>query len=132
VAITARTIEVSNSQYGLILSEGAIRYTPIMSGALIGYACCSTDVQALTAQRQRLAELGVADRISLDHGLTGANRMRPGLHQAFAAVRADDTLGMPELDRLTRSVPYARSTTSGLPATSDCLSAAATPGVLHG
>jgi hypothetical protein len=72
VAITARTIQVSNSQYGLILSEGAIRYTPIMSGALIGYACCSTDAQALTAQRQRLAELGVADRISLDHGLTAA------------------------------------------------------------
>jgi hypothetical protein len=34
---------------------------------------------------------------------------------------------MPELDRLTRSVPDARSAMSGLPATSGCLSAAATP-----
>jgi DNA invertase Pin-like site-specific DNA recombinase len=42
-----------------------------MSDTLIGYARCCTDAQALTAQRQRLAELGVTeDRISLDHGLT--------------------------------------------------------------
>jgi len=31
-----------------------------MSGTLIGYARCSTDSQDLTAQRQRLRELGVA------------------------------------------------------------------------
>jgi hypothetical protein len=40
-----------------------------MSGTLIGYARCSIDVQDLTVQRQRPAELGVAeDRIYLDHG----------------------------------------------------------------
>jgi DNA invertase Pin-like site-specific DNA recombinase len=76
---------------------------------LIGYARCSTDEQDLTAQRQTLLGLGVADeRIYLDHGLTGTNRARPGLDQALAAVRAGDTLVVPKLDRLARSVPDAR------------------------
>ncbi len=87
----------------------AIRYTPIVSGTLIGYARCSTDTQDLTAQRDRLRELGVAgDRIYLDHGLTGTIRKRPGLDQALAAVRKGDTLVVPKLDRLARSVPDAR------------------------
>jgi DNA invertase Pin-like site-specific DNA recombinase len=80
-----------------------------MSQTLIGYARCSTDEQDLTAQRLRLAELGVAEeRIYLDHGLTGTNRKRPGLGQALAAVREGDTLVVPKLDRLARSVPDAR------------------------
>ena len=41
-------------------------------------------------------------------GLTGTNRARPGLDQALAAVRAGDTLVVPKLDRLARSVPDAR------------------------
>lgn len=46
-----------------------------MSAISIGYARCSTDTQDLTAQRERLTELGVADeRIYLDHGLTGTTR----------------------------------------------------------
>ena len=81
-----------------------------MSGTLVGYARCSTDEQDLTAQRQRLAELGVAeDRMYLDHGLTGTKRARPGLDQALAAVRSGDTLVVPKLDRLARSVPDARA-----------------------
>jgi hypothetical protein len=81
-----------------------------MRGTLIGYARCSTDAQDLTAQRDRLHELGVAEeRIYLDHGLTGTNRKRPGLDQALAAVRAGDTLVVPKLDRLARSVPDARA-----------------------
>jgi DNA invertase Pin-like site-specific DNA recombinase len=80
-----------------------------VTATLVGYARCSTDEQDLTAQRDRLAELGVAnDRIYLDHGLTGTNRARPGLDQALAAVRAGDTLVVPKLDRLARSVPDAR------------------------
>jgi DNA invertase Pin-like site-specific DNA recombinase len=56
-----------------------------------------------------LLGLGVAeDRIYLDHGLTGTNRERPGLREALAAVRAGDTLIVPKLDRLARSVPDAR------------------------
>ena len=51
------------------------------------YARCSTDAQDLTAQRDRLRELGVAeDRTYLDHGLTGTTRNRPDLDQALAAV----------------------------------------------
>ncbi len=80
-----------------------------MTMTLIGYARCSTDKQDLAAQRAALAELGVApDRIYTDHGLTGTNRARPGLDQALAAVRTGDTLVVPKLDRLARSVPDAR------------------------
>ncbi len=81
-----------------------------MPKTLIGYARCSTDKQDLSAQRAALAELGVAaDRIYVDHGLTGTARARPGLNQALAAVRKGDTLVVPKLDRLARSVPDARS-----------------------
>ena len=81
-----------------------------MTATLIGYARCSTDRQDLAAQRQALLELGVApDRIYTDHGLTGTNRDRPGLDQALAAVRQGDTLVVPKLDRLARSVPDARA-----------------------
>ena len=76
---------------------------------LIGYARCSTDRQDLAAQRAALEALGVAsDRIYTDHGLTGTNRSRPGLDQALAAVCTGDTLVVPRLDRLARSVPDAR------------------------
>ena len=44
-----------------------------------------------------------------DHGLTGTNRERPGLAQALAAVREGDTLVVPKLARLARSVPDARA-----------------------
>jgi DNA invertase Pin-like site-specific DNA recombinase len=81
-----------------------------MMATLIGYARCSTDAQDLTAQRAALVGLGVeAERIYTDHGMTGRNRDRPGLAQALAAVRAGDTLVVPKLDRLARSVPDARA-----------------------
>ncbi|GAW35561.1 DNA-invertase hin [Roseovarius sp. A-2] len=80
-----------------------------MISTKIGYARCSTDRQDLSAQKQALENLGVAsDRIYTDHGLTGTNRDRPGLDQALAAVREGDTLVVPKLDRLARSVPDAR------------------------
>jgi len=88
-----------------------------MAATLVGYCRCSTDSQDLTAQRQRLRELGVTeDRIYLDHGLTGTNRTRPGLDQALAALREGDTLVVPKLDRLARSVPDARDIGDGLAA----------------
>jgi hypothetical protein len=89
-----------------------VRERPLMTpaGILIGYARCSTEKPDLTAQRQILRELGVAeDRIYLDHGLTGRNRSRPGLTNALAALREGDTLVVPKLDRLARSVPDARA-----------------------
>jgi DNA invertase Pin-like site-specific DNA recombinase len=80
-----------------------------MTSTLIGYARCSTDKQDLAAQQAMLIELGVApDRIYIDRGMTGTSRVRPGLDQALAAVRAGDTLVVPKLDRLARSVPDAR------------------------
>ena len=86
-----------------------------MTKTLIGYARCSTDKQDLAAQRARLEKLGVApDRIYMDRGLTGTTRLRPGLDQALAAVRAGDTLVVPKLDRLARSVPDARQIADAL------------------
>lgn len=49
-----------------------------------------------------------AERIYVDHGLTGTNRERPGLREALAACRAGDTLVVTKLDRLARSLPDAR------------------------
>lgn len=86
-----------------------------MTTTLIGYARCSTDKQDLSAQQAALIALGVAsDRIYTDHGLTGTNRSRPGLDQALAAVRCGDTLVVPKLDRLARSVPDARDIADAL------------------
>jgi len=86
-----------------------------MTNTLIGYARCSTDKQDLSAQQGALVPLGVAgDRIYMDRGLTGTNRSRPGLDQALAAVRRGDTLVVPKLDRLARSVPDARDIADSL------------------
>lgn len=86
-----------------------------MTAITIGYARCSTDKQDLAAQRAALEKLGVApERIYVDHGLTGTNRLRPGLDQALAAARSGDTLVVPKLDRLARSVPDARSIADSL------------------
>ena len=69
-----------------------------MPKTLIGYARCSTDKQDLTAQREALTDLGVAaDRIYVDHGLTGTNRARPGLNQALAAVAQGRYVGRAEV-----------------------------------
>jgi DNA invertase Pin-like site-specific DNA recombinase len=50
-----------------------------MSALLVGYARCTTDQQDLTAQqRDALLDLGVeADRIYVDHGLTGTTVSDP-------------------------------------------------------
>jgi DNA invertase Pin-like site-specific DNA recombinase len=86
-----------------------------MTTTLIGYARCSTDKQDLAAQKAALERLGVApERIYTDRGLTGTNRSRPGLDQALAAVRTGDTLVVPKLDRLARSVPDARTIADAL------------------
>ncbi|MGA0568371.1 recombinase family protein [Rathayibacter sp. KR2-224] len=76
---------------------------------LIGYARVSTNEQDLTAQYDALIALGVdAKNIHVDHGLTGTNRARPGLHAALMATRDGDTLVVTKLDRLARSLPDAR------------------------
>ena len=94
-----------------------------MSALLVGYARCSTDAQDLTAQRDALVGLGVAaERIYVDHGLTGTNRERLGLREALAACRAGDTLVVTKLDRLARSLPDARAIADELTARSVRLS----------
>lgn len=80
-----------------------------MNAVLIGYARCSTDKQDLEANHRILLDLGVPeDRIYVDRAYSGTTRTRPGLDQALAAVRPGDTLVVPKLDRLARSVPDAR------------------------
>src|SRR5271155_2049189 len=93
----------------MILSLGEpLSYTCAMTTITIGYARCSTDKQDLAAQKAALEKLGVRpERIYTDHGLTGTNQDRPGLDQALDAARAGDTLVVPKLDRLARSVPEA-------------------------
>jgi len=100
----------------MILSFGEpLTYTSAMTTITIGYARCSTDKQDLAAQKAALEKLGVLpERIYTDHGLTGTNRDRPGLDQALAAVRSGDTLVVPKLDRLARSVPDARAIADAL------------------
>jgi len=104
-------IRPSHKDGTMILSlRGPLSYASAMSAITIGYARRSTDKQDLAAQRAALERLGVPPgRIYTDHGLTGTNRARPGLDQALAAVRAGDTLVVPKLDRLARSVPDARA-----------------------
>ncbi|MGV3345007.1 recombinase family protein [Enterobacteriaceae bacterium LUAb1] len=86
-----------------------------MTEIRIGYARCSIDRQDLAAQQEALVGLGVSpDRIYTDNGLTGSNRQRPGLDQALAAVRQGDTLVVPKLDRLARSVSDARAIADAL------------------
>ncbi|MEV4283173.1 recombinase family protein [Actinoplanes xinjiangensis] len=81
-----------------------------MTAIKIGYARCSIDKQDLAANRDILIELGVPEnRIYLDHAYSGTARARPGLDQALAAVRTGDTLIVPKLDRLARSVSDART-----------------------
>lgn len=81
-----------------------------MNAILVGYARCSTDKQDLSAQMKVLMDLGASkEHIYTDHGFSGTKRERPGLDQAIAAVREGDTLVVPKLDRLARSVPDARA-----------------------
>ncbi len=47
--------------------------------------------------------------INVDLSLTGTNRERPGLREAMAARRDEDTIVVTKLDRLARSVPDARA-----------------------
>lgn len=94
-----------------------------MDGIQIGYARVSTADQDLTAQRDGLLRLGVEDaHIYVEHGMTGTNRVRPGLREALAAVRSGDTLVVTKLDRLARSLRDARDIADELTAKGVALS----------
>jgi hypothetical protein len=88
---------------------------PEVSELKIGYARVSTDAQDLTAQRDALQALGVdAERICVDHGLTGTHRDRPGLRLARGRfARANLPVPQPT-SRISRSgVIWAASRSSG-------------------
>lgn len=82
----------------------------------IGYARCSTSGQDLEAQTANLERAGVPlVNIYTDWARSGANRARPGLDNALAALRGaaevakqhpgeTATLVVPKLDRLGRSL----------------------------
>src|SRR6266496_4319117 len=92
------------------MSGGLSVHSQGMTATLIGYARCSTACQDLAAQCQLLESLGVApDRSTSTMASPAPTATDPGLDQALAAVRAGDTLVVPKLDRLARSVPDARA-----------------------
>jgi len=94
-----------------------------MHGIQIGYARVSTTDQDPTAQSEALLRLGVADaQIYVYNGMTGANRARPGLREALAAVRNGDTLVVTKLGRLAPSLRDARDIADELTAKGAALS----------
>jgi Resolvase, N terminal domain len=74
----------------------------VCTGALIGYARASTTGQLLDRQRHALAEAGCL-RIFADT-LSGKNAGRPELAACLDYLRPGDTLVVPSLDRLSRSL----------------------------
>jgi DNA invertase Pin-like site-specific DNA recombinase len=74
----------------------------VCTGALIGYARVSTTGQLLERQRHALAEAGCL-RVFADK-LSGKNADRPELAACLDYLRPGDTLVVPSLDRLSRSL----------------------------
>ena len=72
------------------------------TGALIGYARVSTSGQLLDRQQHALAEAGCL-RIFADK-LSGKDADRPELAACLDYLRPGDTLVVPSLDRLSRSL----------------------------
>lgn len=71
----------------------------------VGYARVSTEDQNLDLQLQALEAAGCT-KIFKDHGLSGAQKGRPGLRNALKAASAGDVLVVWKLDRLGRSLPH--------------------------
>jgi DNA invertase Pin-like site-specific DNA recombinase len=69
----------------------------------IGYARVSTTEQNLALQCDALNRAG-CDSIYTDHGISGAEFIRPGLDGALQALQPGDTLVVWRLDRLGRSL----------------------------
>ena len=89
--------DTSEAPGNLLAPEPAIR-----TGALIGYARVSTSGQLLDRQLHALAEAGCL-RVFADK-LSGKNADRPELAACLDYLRPGDTLVVPSLDRLSRSL----------------------------
>lgn len=75
--------------------------------ALVGYMRVSTAEQNTDGQRDALIAAGVKDdarHLFQDHGVSGANAVRPGLTKCLDSLREGDTLVVAKLDRLGRSL----------------------------
>jgi len=120
--VTAPYPDTSEAPGDLLAPEPAVR-----TGALIGYARVSTSGQLLDRQQHALAEAGCL-RVFADK-LSGKNADRPELAACLDYLRPGDTLVVPSLDRLSRSLadliqivgaqpppclPYTGSSISGL------------------
>ena len=74
----------------------------MLTGALIGYARVTTSGQLLDRQQRALTEAGCL-RVFADK-LSGKTADRPELAACLDYLRAGDTLVVPSLDRLSRSL----------------------------
>ena len=95
--VTAPQPDTSQAPGDLLAPEPAVR-----TGALIGYARVSTSGQLLDRQQHALAEAGCL-RVFADK-LSGKNADRPELAACLDYLRPGDTLIVPSLDRLSRSL----------------------------
>ena len=95
--MTAPHPDTSEAPGNLLAPEPAVR-----TGALIGYARVSTSGQLLDRQQHALAEAGCL-RVFADK-LSGKNADRPELAACLDYLRPGDTLVVPSLDRLSRSL----------------------------
>ena len=83
-----------------------------LTGALIGYARVSTSGQILDRQTRALTEAGCI-RVFADK-LSGKTADRPELAACLDYLRAGDTLVVPSLDRLSRSLQDLITIVAGL------------------
>ena len=95
--MTALDSNTSEAPRNLLAPEPTVR-----TGALIGYARVSTTGQLLDRQQHALAEAGCL-RVFADK-LSGKDAGRPELAACLDYLRPGDTLVVPSLDRLSRSL----------------------------
>ena len=95
--VTVPPADTPEAPGNLLAPEPAVR-----TGALIGYARVSTSGQLLDRQQHALAEAGCL-RVFADK-LSGKNADRPELAACLDYLRPGDTLVVPSLDRLSRSL----------------------------
>ena len=83
---------------------------------LIGYARVSTarQGQSLDTQREALLDAGCDPKQIYSDTISGAKWSRPGLNDALAYMRPDDTLVVTRLDRLGRNLVETVTTISDL------------------
>jgi DNA invertase Pin-like site-specific DNA recombinase len=95
--VTVPATDTPKAPGGLLAPEPVVQ-----TGALIGYARVSTSGQLLDRQQLALAEAGCL-RVFADK-LSGKDADRPELAACLDYLRPGDTLVVPSLDRLSRSL----------------------------